>query len=139
MRIIEEFRWVLVSTIAILFTPTMVLAERPVTLHCEGVDYIYDSGIGKGPGRREASHRSVSLMFEEMIAEVSEGSGVRSTELSMKYGDYHGFLPAKKHEFGVNVLGQQVEINSALDLLEFRYVLEDGNKYLSFNGICERR
>jgi len=97
VRIIEEFRWVLVSAIAILFTPAMVLAEPPVTLHCKGVDYIYDSGIGKGPARREASHRSVSLVFDEMTAEVSEGNDVRSTELSMKYGDYHGFLPGKKH------------------------------------------
>lgn len=106
-------------------------------LHCKGVNYIYESGIGKGTAKREAANRTVIMDVQEMTARLVNDIEVRATDLTRKYDDYHGFFPDEKRIFGSAVLGEELEINSALDLLELRYLLEGEKKYLSFTGTCK--
>lgn len=137
MRMVKPYYQAIVVTTIFVFPPPLVMAET-VNLHCKGVDYIYESGLGKGTSKREAANRSIILDVEEMTVTLVNGLEERTTQLTKKYGDYQGFFPGEKQIFGSTVLGEEVEVNSAFDLLELRYLLEDEKKYLSFTGICKR-
>jgi hypothetical protein len=124
-------------SLLLLVGPAMAAAE-PVELRCEGVNYIYESGIGTGPAKREASQRTVKLNLSEMTVEFANGDIMISTALVKKYGDYQGFFPNNRLVYGTQVLGEQIEIGSGLKYLEIRFLLEDNKKFLSFTGKCEQ-
>ncbi len=119
----------------ILLAPSLVIAET-VTLHCRGVNYIYGSGMGKGPATREAADLTVTLDEPQMRAELINGGETRITNLVRVQGDFQGYFPGEKEIFGAAVLGEQIEIGSGLDFVELRYLLEGDRRYLSFTGTC---
>ncbi len=121
----------------ILFAPSLLIAET-VTLHCSGVNYIYESGMGKGPATRKAANLTVNLDDRQMRAELIDGDKARTTNLVRVYDDYQGYFPGEKEIAGAAVLGEQIEISSGLDSVELRYLLEGDRKYLSYTGTCNR-
>jgi hypothetical protein len=124
-----------VLPLLLLLAPAAVAAE-PVELHCKGVNYTYDSGIGTGPAKREASQRTITIDQEEMRAELADGEQMIPVTLTMKYGDYQGFFPNNRLVFNTPVLGEEIEIGSDLEYLEIRFLLESDKKFLSFFGTC---
>jgi uncharacterized protein involved in tellurium resistance len=125
-----------VFSLLLLVGPAVAFAE-PVELRCDGVNYIYESGIGTVPAKRQASQRSIKLDLSEMTVELANGEKTMTAALVKKYGDYQGFFPNNRMVFGTPVLGEQIEIGSELKYLEIRFLLEGDKKYLSFTGNCE--
>lgn len=110
-----------------------------VTLECEGVDYVYESGIGNGPAKRERSARSVSLDLGNMGAELRNGDKAQVADLKKHNRTYKAFFPGEAQVFGVSIQGEEMEIDGAALWLELRYRLEDQRHFLSFTGTCHDR
>ena len=126
----------ILATAAIFLLLSAPLEADTATLYCEGVNYIYQAGIGNGRAKREAAKRTLILNLKDMKAKLANGDEVRTTQLAQKYGAYHGFFPGKTQVFGTAVLGEQLEIDTTALSLDLRYVLEDQRRFLSFTGIC---
>jgi hypothetical protein len=129
-------KFVVACPLLLSLSSAPVFAE-PVELHCQGVNYLYASGIGTGPAKREAAQRSIKMDQTAMSVEWVRDGTVATTSLVMKYGDYQGFIPGNRLVFDTPVVGDEIEIESDLSQLEIRYLLVNEKRFLSFTGNCK--
>lgn len=113
-------------------------AADAVTLHCNGVNYVYPAGIGDGPAERQSAARTITLDLQGMEVELADGSEVRTTPLTRSNGSYQGFFTGKTQVFDTPVEGEQIEIDANAHWMELRYLLGDQRRFLAFTGDCRR-
>ncbi len=117
-----------------------VEASDPQVYHCRGSDYIYDSGIEGGVIRQVDGWRNMILRRGTWVAEIYSDTGSAMTELDFSrntVGPYfEGFIPAYNDVFDTPIRGVVVKYTPLYNLLELKYDLEGGRRFLAFSGIC---
>lgn len=114
------------------------VAAEAVSLACEGVNFVYPAGIGRGPAQREKSSRAISLDLSAMEVAVVEKNGAKPAQLRREDGTYHAFFPREVLVSGAPVTGEQLEVDLKGLWVEMRYILPDRRRFLSFTGQCRR-
>jgi hypothetical protein len=131
-------RYQISAAVVILLALANPAEAEMSTLHCKGVDYVYEAGIGKGPARRQPAERTLLLDLQAMTAGLADGERVFETKLVQRHGTYQGFFPGEKRVYETAVLGDEIEIDPAGRWLELRYRLVDQRHFLAFTGECLR-
>lgn len=118
----------------------VIKAAEPDVYHCRGVDYLYDSGIGVGDARQVDGWRNMVLRRWTWTAEIYSDTGSAVTELDYSLNTvapfFKGFIPAYNDVFGTPIRGIAVEYVPLYNLLELKYDLDGGRRFLAFSGIC---
>lgn len=138
--------------VVILAVSAGVVKAEPSVYHCSGFNYVYDGGIGEGEPKRIAAKRKLIIDVSLKTAEIDSGDGFRSTELlrrpdglrsieflgrsNIDTYTLEGYFPVNDDTLDSAVRGIVFEYLPDFSILELKYDLDGGRRFLAFTGIC---